>query len=117
MPRLPPLLARVPLLVIALGALWVLRDVAYPAASLATTIHGQPVRISFAAPHDAYLGKQLSGLPAFLPCSVRVNVDPRWMGAYGADGALVWILAHEVGHCVERDLPGGKPAHRPRRPA
>lgn len=94
--------------IVMLAMLWVLRDIAYPAQAFRTTVNGMPVHVSYAAHHTDFLGKQLAGLPAFLPCSVRVNMDARFMEAYGYDGYLTWMLAHEIGHCMERQLPGGK---------
>ena len=91
-----------PLIVVVFAAFWLLHDVAYPAKAHRVNVLGRAVSVSFAARNDVSLGKELSGLPFFLPCSVSISIDPHWMSLYGYDGYLTWILAHEIGHCLEK---------------
>ncbi len=90
-----------PVIVVALGALWLVRDIAYPAKAHRVNVLGRAVSVSFAARNDVTLGRELPRLPSFLPCNVSVSIDPHWMDRYGYDGYLIWLLAHEIGHCME----------------
>lgn len=102
------LVLRAPLTLIALAGLATIKDVAYPAGAIQSRVNGRDIRLSVGVPDPISLGKELPGMPRLLPCSVRVNIDTGFADSYGIDGLMTWTAAHEVGHCMEKLLPGGR---------